>query len=217
MGPVRITNTAEGPKVTFHEIQFPKAKEEIEKLVIDNFDQNLSPSTRRQFDIIDFSQNNQQNDLDCTVRSERGNWLMDLVEFIPVKSFKGGHEAAPHIYTVGEMADRMLDQIRAKSDKYAGLNAPWLLMYATTWQFSPDDSVLAVVRRSLLATPPALGRIFYLYMMHADVGMVSQIYPVDAHSAIQLMAMDVSRLRRNEIIKIDNRRGRLVAKTTKQE
>lgn len=210
MGPIRITNTVSGPQITYRDIQFPKTKEGIEKLVIDNFSKNLSPLTRRWFDITAFSQNVRQNDLDCTVHSARGTWLMDLVEFIPVTSLKGGHESAPHIYSVGEMADQMLKQIRAKAEKYAGLSAPWLLMYATTWQFSPSDSVLTVVRKSLLAHPPALGRIFYVHMIDPDEGIVSEIYPVEFASALQAITTDVDHLRTSTIIKIDNRRGRLI-------
>jgi hypothetical protein len=136
---------------------------------------------------------------------------MDLVEYVPAKLSGGGHETAPNAYVCGETADRMVDLIRAKSDKYAGLKpSPWLVMYATAWQFMPTNHEFTVVEHALINTPPQLGRVFFLYLFGGGQGGITLLYPIDPDERQRVLEANIPKLRAEITVLADLRKGQMV-------
>ena len=197
-------------------VPFPETKEEIERLVIETFGRALDHTTREKFGITGFTKLPDENDLDCRVHSTRGDWLMDLVECVPAKLGGGGHEIAPNAYVCGETADRMVELIRAKSNKYAALKSnPWLLMYATAWQFMPTNHEFTVVEHALINAPPQLGRVFFLYLFSGGQGGVTLLYPVDPDERQRVLEANIPQLRAGTTVLNDLRKGQMVVRDGK--
>ncbi len=195
----------------YEAVPFPETKEEIERLVIETFNRALDPATREKFGITGFTKIPVENDLDCRVHSMRGDWLMDLVECVPANLSRGGHETAPNAYNCGVMADRMIELIRAKSDKYVALEtSPWLLMYATAWQFMPTNHEFTVVQHALINAPPKLGCVLFLYVFPDGQGGVTTLYPVEPAERQRILEANIPELRAGTTVFADLRKGRMV-------
>ena len=109
------------------------------------FDRVLDRPTRQRFGITSLIKSTEESDLDCIIHRSIGTFRMELTELVKDDLSRGGYDDARAQRFVGEDADRMLQQIRAKSDHYATRADRWLLMYPTAWQSGISNSELAVV------------------------------------------------------------------------
>src|SRR4051812_4358159 len=80
IGPIHVTSES----LSWDKVEFPKDKKEIEKLIMEIFDRNLSNEDRNHLNINLIRQNDEENDIDCTVLRRSGNRQMDLVEIAPL-------------------------------------------------------------------------------------------------------------------------------------
>jgi hypothetical protein len=214
LGSITIQAGAAGiAGIEHRQVQFPERKVDIERLVITSFDRALDAATRERFGITRFEQIEDENDLDCLVRSTHGDWRMDLVELVPAKLERGGHNSelgAPAVFNCGETADRMLELTRAKADKYAGVNpSPWLVVYATAWQFAPSDHECIVAQHALMEDPPKLGRVVFLWL-GVDHSWMMTLHPIDAAERENVLKLDIAELRRSNTMAPDLRGGGVV-------
>lgn len=192
--------------VRFVPAELPDTKEEIEQVVIKAFDRVLDRSTRQRFGITGFTKTADESDLDCMVHSSNADFRMELTELVKDDISRGGYDNALARRLVGEGADRILLQIRAKSDHYATRGHSWLLIYPTAWQFGVTPLELAVVRDSLLRKPPRFSRIYLLeYPAEVDP-FLTLIYPVSLSEFLRIKRADMRSLRMSVAGLIDPRR-----------
>jgi hypothetical protein len=208
-----ITIQAEAAGIEHQQVQFPERKLDIERLVITNFDRAIDAATRERFGITRFEQIEDENDLDCIVRSTNGDWRMDLVELVPAKLERGGHNSemgAAAVFNCGETADRMLDLVRAKAKKYAGVNpSPWLVVYATAWQFAPSNHECIVAQHALMDSPPKLGRVTFLWL-GVDHSWTMTLHPLDPAERESVLQRDIAQLRAGNTVMADLRGAGIV-------
>lgn len=130
----------------FVQTPYPTEKAEIESQIIGSFissmNKNLAVSGEEFF--LSNPKQNQENNIDFTVKSPNGLAHLELIEIAPLK---GPYATAPSSYKPYEFAKAILAGIKKKSDHHAGTQWQdiFLLLYVTHWSFIPSSSTLACV------------------------------------------------------------------------
>jgi hypothetical protein len=158
-----ISISADGRPPQFQQVHFPPEKAAIERKVVAAavFAKN---DLGRFYQLESDPVQNDENDLDFTLNTLRGEERLELMEIAFLKT--GSYDTAPLSYNYGELADAICAGIAKKSrlygDRPCGIH---LLLYSTDFRFSVCNDVLWLVSKWCSTTPHAFDSVVYVMFL----------------------------------------------------
>ena len=178
-GVTKISTGPDGARAEFEQLEFPKTKDQIEKLIVSNF-LRLAPSTGV-FSFPDCAvEQNPESDLDFTLKcDDKKARKLELMEVAPLEHLRGSYEAAPTSYKPYDFARYILEKALGKSKKYGSSNRTelHLLIYITDWRFILSESVTALLQYWTLTTPHNFAGIYVYMPITKAEGIPQLIFP----------------------------------------
>jgi|GEM_PF-5751824 len=181
-GPIRIKIDKYSKQFKFQPINWPKEKEEIEKIIVSNFIKTIQAAGATVLNHFP----NPQNDLDYTLILPGGEVYLELKEVIfPMQNDKNKnspiYSKEPHFWNYGDIENWFLNQIKKYSKKYKGVNKPiHLLFYTTHFDYNFEDEVVWLIQYSLTKTPHIFECIFLYQPLDKNTGDLRVFYPSKA-------------------------------------
>ena len=144
-GPFEVS----GQGVKWHEFKLPENKKKAEALLADLFARCLPDGEKAVIGILrmppkEVVEQLEEPNHDFKLLGSNQEWICQLTERIPVDEFRGDYENAPKRYSNGDLADRFVDRVLAKSEHYgvAGTNEKQrlvLIVYISEARFLPNS------------------------------------------------------------------------------
>ncbi|CDX39182.1 hypothetical protein MPLA_290063 [Mesorhizobium sp. ORS 3359] len=124
---------------------------------------------------------NDENDIDFTVKTSQGQKRMELSEVAPLKEHGGTFAKAPRSISTKEKAEAVVELVGKKSLRQGDVNR-FLVLYATEQGFKVDVPTVERLRRHFQKTPPKFERVFFAGI-HANLttSFVSELFPGTPH------------------------------------
>lgn len=169
---------AQGVNIAPNSFIFPDTKEEIELKITQLF-LNLVQSGKSnpfpdKLKIIE----NREYDLDFSLKGENYECLLELTEITPPGNMKGGFKDLPYSHNVGEHADKIINLITKKSNKYIGIERDiFLLMYISDDRSLPSPTTEKLVMSHLNANDHKFKGVFVLIPILENDGPIINYYP----------------------------------------
>jgi hypothetical protein len=165
-------------------IQFPEVKDERERLIarlfVKGFDSYVAMQSEPSLAPFGEPRQNQEDNLDFTVKTAQGDRLMELAEFAPLQKYGPQFADAPMAIEPMKKAALALELIENKS-RHQGGTERFLALYATEQGFWLDPITIERLRRLLIKDPPQFDRVYYVSVHDLDSASVSEIYPGKPH------------------------------------
>ena len=197
-GPTRLSGSGE---VDWQKLNFPADKPQLEEMIMGIFVGSLPkqggncPDEVTFLRVLSYKQN-QEYDLDFTLKTDRGDKLIDLMEIAPLKQLQGEYREASGAYTVGEFSDYIVEEIMKKALKYGALKHILLLCYDTHWAFRPSETVFNLIRVALLSRHHPFERVYHFSPIDSTFGAIEKLYPAPLQV---LRYLDDGRYRNNKV------------------
>ena len=123
---------------------------------------------------------NDEDDLDFTINTGRGERKLELVEFAPLADYGRSFSTLPLQVDQATKAASLVGLIQKKSLHQGGPDT-MLLVYVTEEAFRLDPITIEIARRSLGKDPPKFERVYYVSPHDASTGSADEIYPGKPH------------------------------------
>lgn len=187
--------------MSYASVDWPRAKDEIERLVLTCALRADSGELRSIFKLHGDPIQNPEQDFDFTLPQRDGHEYLDLMEVLPGKWVGGPHSAAPAAYTHGDFADAVLAEVLKKAKKYGDQPIPvHLLLYATDWRLDISAGVLDLLAYALRGENHRFKSVAYYSADDLESGEVSMLFP---RPAGDFDGFDVERKRRGQTLNAD--------------
>ncbi len=154
-------------------IDFPEAKEEIEKFIADHYVE----AAQGQGVNICLGSLNKTDDLDFECILDGITGYLELTEVALLE--KSGYDKAKSTYNIYEFSKSVASKIKTKANKYKGsTNRPIvLLLYITDWKFAPSRQVIDLLEFCLRYGVHGLTKIDWYCPLVGGRGSLYTIYP----------------------------------------
>lgn len=163
----------------FEAVEWPRTKAAIETAVLDGALTSARAKGMDLFDLVRPPIQNPEDDFDFTLYTRAGEQYLDLMEVAPLRAVGGSHSKAPRAYVVGELADRVWEEISRKSTGYG--SAPrttiHLLLYPTDWRFLIGREVIDLLSFWSVGREHCFTSIVFYASSNATSGDLARIYP----------------------------------------
>ena len=166
-------------RADFQRLEFPRTKDQIEKLIVTNF-MRLAPLTH----VFPFPncrvEQNPESDLDFTLKcADNKTRKLELMEVAPLEHLRGSYGAAPTSYKPYEFAQYILEKALQKSRKYGSSSGTelHLLIYITDWRFILSESVTALLQYWTLTIAHNFAGIYVYMPITSSEGIPQLIFP----------------------------------------
>ena len=178
-GPVRITLGADRSEVEFEAIDFPKAKEEIEEVIVKGF---LRDAVANNFlpPVSVAPQQNAQDDFDFLLALEgQKPKELELMEVAPLEHLRGSYAEACPRYKPYDFAEYIKRKILKKAGRYRTSTGSGLLLlvYVTDWKFVLSDSVIRLLQHWMASSSHCFEAIYTYEPIDRLAGVVNVIFP----------------------------------------
>ena len=142
--------------------QFPDTKDQIEEKIAELFLKLIE--TNNISDLKGLSlKRNQEYDLDFCLFSDGKKYLLELTEFTPTGNMKGGYRKLKYSHNIVEHAQKIIDLIQMKSDKYSSIKAEIILLaYISDQRSLPSNSTEKIIKQYLIANKSSFSYIFLI-------------------------------------------------------
>ncbi|WP_440637284.1 hypothetical protein ACSHT2_25605 [Bradyrhizobium sp. PUT101] len=147
VGPFVVRQTAEGPSAEWKKIAWPEEKSAQEQFVMDCFVEEF----RKRGATINKVIQNEENNFDFRIQTPGGDINIDLTEFVYFDGKGNPFEREGAWVNCLECAKALASLVENKSRHYGrpGTTAVDLVVYATHWQFRPDQTTIALAQTIL--------------------------------------------------------------------
>jgi hypothetical protein len=212
IGPTQATVVEGGSvEVTFEKIVFPKSKDEIESLIVQDFLASVSKALATHGETFIFCNptKNRENDFDFNVDSKHGPAFLELMEIAPLELFGGGYDKVPSKFKPYDLAQIVVTKVLKKATRYSGnIGLPlFLLTYTTHWGFTPSESTVALLRYFLAQQKLPFNAVFLYSPIEKGFGDARWLFPVPP----ELNAgINPEQLRDNEVLNLDPAKWQVV-------
>ena len=155
-----ISIFADGRPPQFQQVPFPTEKAAIERMVVAAA-VSAKKDLGRFYQLDSDPAQNDENDLDFTLNTSRGEKRLELMEIAFLAT--GSYDAAPLSYNHGELADAICAGIAKKTRRYGDRSSGiHLLLYSTDFRFNVCNDVIWLVSKWCSATPHAFDSVVYV-------------------------------------------------------
>lgn len=208
IGPIRVSPT-EG--LEWHKIDFPAAKEDVEKYIAQRFVEEANKNRPERFRFTNLTQNPEQ-DLDFTVYVAGQSMYLELLEIAPLE--RGGYDTATTGHNSYDMAKWILKKIRNKGRRQVPESKRSLLLYTTHWSFHFSDTTVALLQYWLLEKHFGYMEINIYLPMDTEMGIIKPLVPI---SAKHFVDFDPENYRDKQVFNLDPAGFKLVTAPSKQD
>ena len=164
----------------FRKIGFPDEKDDIEEVIVSRFIMSAKEKFK-EFFFISQPRKNELDDFDFTVKTQKGEAYLELMEIAPLDLYKAGYEKAPKTYDRCELAEYVVSKVVGKSENYPNnlKRELFLLLYVTDFKFSFSDTTIQLLRYFITLQPVKFDVIFLYTPLDNKDGVVNWIHPMD--------------------------------------
>lgn len=165
----------------FIKVKLPENKADIEKFFATKFLKVIKiKKWFKRYENADISPN-QENDLDFVLKTDEGEYHLELMEIAPLDYFKTDFKNAPNLYYDYNFAKYVFEKITSKSNKYKSIkDRPLsLLLYITDWKFLLSNTVISLLQYWLVSSNHSFTEIYYITYIDDDSNELFIIYPTE--------------------------------------
>jgi len=206
-GPYKLS----GEGVEHNAYQLPPDKEEQEEVLARVFLRCLSASEKASLGILRVELDEayemlDENDHDFLIKGDGKNWKVQITELILIDEFCGNYEDGVREYDVGFLADKFIDRVVGKSQRYGLLDnreedKTILLVFTGDEKFLLSDSTKILINIELRKIKHGFGRVYYMPLMDGETGFPSLLYP--GKIPPKLTNTQIKNIRENKVHNLD--------------
>ncbi len=157
--------------------KFPNTKEEIEEKISTLFLKIIETSDTKDLKGLNLKKNSEY-DLDFCLTSDKKQYLLELTEFTPPGKMKGGYQKLAYSHNVGEHAQKIIDLIQKKSDKYSSISTEIILLaYISDQRSLTSISTETIIKQYLITNDHVFKYIFLIIPIMENDGPLIMLYP----------------------------------------
>ena len=177
--------------------QFPTIKEHIEEKIARLFLKLIESSDISELKGLSLLRN-QEYDLDfCLVVGDSKKYFLELTEFTPPGSMKGGYQKLSYSHNVGEHAQKIIDLIQKKSNKYSAIKSDIILLaYISDQRSLPSISTEKIIKHYLNINITSFKYVYLILPIMENDGALIRLFP---NEVMPLSEETISKLKNSTV------------------